>query len=243
MRLLVSVRTADEAATAVSGGADLVDAKEPSRGALAPVAPAVLLGIAAAVPPEVPLSVALGEGPPADLADAVRRVPALGPRRALYFKFAVRGTTPHEAMGRVADAVALLDRRPDAPRLVLARYADEGLGDADQWIRLAANAGVRGLLLDTRNKHGGSLLDVVSVADLEAVRSQAARLGVWLALAGSLSLTDLEAIGRVRPHLVGVRGAVCEGGRAGALASSKVRALRQELNRIALSRGIPTGRA
>ena len=32
MRLLVSVRSAAEAAAAVAGGADIVDAKEPDRG-------------------------------------------------------------------------------------------------------------------------------------------------------------------------------------------------------------------
>ena len=34
MRLLVSVRSADEALVAARGGVDFIDAKEPSRGAL-----------------------------------------------------------------------------------------------------------------------------------------------------------------------------------------------------------------
>ena len=37
MRLLVSVRSAEEAAAAVMGGADIVDAKEPALGSLGPV--------------------------------------------------------------------------------------------------------------------------------------------------------------------------------------------------------------
>ena len=34
MRLLVSVRSADEVGAALAGGAEIVDVKEPSRGAL-----------------------------------------------------------------------------------------------------------------------------------------------------------------------------------------------------------------
>src|SRR5687768_1630805 len=62
MRLLVSVRSAEEVAAALAGGADIIDAKEPARGSLGPVTPAVLAAIAACTPASVPLSVALGDG-------------------------------------------------------------------------------------------------------------------------------------------------------------------------------------
>ena len=37
MHLLVSVRNAEEAAAALAGGADVIDAKDPAAGALGPV--------------------------------------------------------------------------------------------------------------------------------------------------------------------------------------------------------------
>ena len=37
MQLLVSVRSAEEAAAALAGGADLIDAKDPAAGPLGPV--------------------------------------------------------------------------------------------------------------------------------------------------------------------------------------------------------------
>src|SRR5438045_3731812 len=61
MRLLVSVRSAGEVAAALGGGADIIDAKEPSRGSLGPVEQSVLRDINASVPTSVPLSVALGD--------------------------------------------------------------------------------------------------------------------------------------------------------------------------------------
>ena len=50
MRLLVSVRSPTEAARAVEGGADIVDAKEPARGSLGAVEGEVLRTIAGALP-------------------------------------------------------------------------------------------------------------------------------------------------------------------------------------------------
>ena len=47
MKLLVSVSNADEAFAAVEGGADIIDAKDPSRGALGPVSPEAFLKSAA----------------------------------------------------------------------------------------------------------------------------------------------------------------------------------------------------
>ena len=62
MQLLVSVADATDAAAAVEGGADIVDAKDPSRGALAPVSPAALGAIIATVAGRRPVSAAEGDG-------------------------------------------------------------------------------------------------------------------------------------------------------------------------------------
>ena len=49
MRLLVSVTSAAEASAALAGGADVIDAKDPRRGALGAVSPQTLRAILAAV--------------------------------------------------------------------------------------------------------------------------------------------------------------------------------------------------
>src|SRR5919109_5256082 len=61
MPLLVSVRSGEEVPTALAGGADIIDAKEPARGSLGAVDPEVLSAVAAQTPRSVPLSVALGD--------------------------------------------------------------------------------------------------------------------------------------------------------------------------------------
>src|SRR5579885_2345804 len=61
VRLLVSVADAREARAALAGGADVIDAKDPRRGALGPVAPDVLAAICGAVAGRRPVSAALGD--------------------------------------------------------------------------------------------------------------------------------------------------------------------------------------
>src|SRR3954468_8435691 len=60
-RFLVSVRNADEAQIALQGGADVIDVKEPRRGALGPADPEVWRVIKELVDGQTATSVALGE--------------------------------------------------------------------------------------------------------------------------------------------------------------------------------------
>ena len=75
MRLLVSVRNAQEARLADAGGAAIIDAKEPSRGPLGQVDASVLEEIRAALPARKWLSAALGDvSTPDDIARAFAAV-------------------------------------------------------------------------------------------------------------------------------------------------------------------------
>lgn len=231
MRLLVSVRDADEARAALMGGADIVDAKEPTLGPLSPVAPTTLRSIAAAVPLTMPLSVALGNAHPQELADIVAAVEPLERRQALFFKAAMMSASPEEAVGGITVACRLLERRADCPVLIVARYVDEpsDADDLSRWMAASAAAGARGLLLDTSRKDGPGLFGSVGPQALAALRREAARRGVWLAVAGSVTVAHMELLARVRPHVLGVRGAVCDGGRTGRLSAERVLQLRHAL--------------
>ena len=57
----MSVRSADEARAALSGGASLIDVKEPRFGSLGRADASVWSAVRSAVPVSIPVSVALGE--------------------------------------------------------------------------------------------------------------------------------------------------------------------------------------
>ena len=75
LRLLVSVRDPGEAECACAAGLDLVDAKDPERGALGALPPAVVGAIRARVAGRAVTSAVAGEPEAADLAAAVRAFP------------------------------------------------------------------------------------------------------------------------------------------------------------------------
>ena len=59
--LLISVRNPSEALTALEGGADWIDVKEPDNGALGKASNETLVAVANALPLNTKLSAALGE--------------------------------------------------------------------------------------------------------------------------------------------------------------------------------------
>jgi len=238
MQLLVSVRSADEVGSALAGGADIIDAKEPSRGSLGPVDPFVLRAISAVVPPGVPLSVALG-----DFEDGAAAADAIGaldltPRPAgVFAKLGLRGVRASDAATLFRAAVKTARTTACRPRVVAVIYADQMAGEGPsprEMVRLAAQVGADAVLLDTRGKDGGDLFTFMAVGEVKAWVGSARAAGLIAAVAGSLRMESLAPIGEIGPSVVGVRGAVCAGGRGGTVDVEKVRALRRVLGALRL---------
>jgi (5-formylfuran-3-yl)methyl phosphate synthase len=267
MRLLVSVADPEEARAAVDGGADIIDAKDPSHGALSPVTLDVLRTIVAAVDGARPMSAALGEiggagqslpwrrapgssgsvghdhhvdpslpaapeadGAPTPAACAhagvdfiklgfaegvgVRRATALG--SSLMRVLADSGSTPPSANPTAGGCAVVLAAYADAGRWRLGREAV---------LDVAAQCGVRGVLLDTLDKRGRGLFTVAAPETVAAWVDAAHDAGLLVGIAGSLAGADLALVHDVGADLAGVRGAACEGGRRGRVSSARVRAL------------------
>ncbi len=235
MRLLVSVRSAAEVAAALAGGADIVDAKEPSRGGLGPVSEGVLRVIAERVPADRPLSVALGDvAAPTDLAAAMALLAALEPRPGdTYIKIGLSGAG--SAAGANVDAAVLAAAAsPRRPAVIVVAYADHGPARApapEIVVRLARDAGAAGVLLDTWGKAAGDLLHHMPLPVLGPWVEQARAAGLLVALAGSLSADGVRAVSGLPADIVGVRGAACLGGREGLVAEDRVAELRVALAR------------
>jgi uncharacterized protein (UPF0264 family) len=236
MRLLVSVRSAIEVGPALSGGADIIDAKEPGRGSLGAVSADVLAQILDRVPPERALSVALGDfTAPDQVRTAVSSL--FLPRRPapIYLKLGFAGVhSPEEVAWLISCAVRAALVHPASPRIVAVAYADAlraGVPSPHVILRLAAVASAAGILLDTHTKDGLGLLSWIDPAALSLWVIRARREGLLAALAGGLDLADLPLVGAAGPDVLGVRGAACRGGREGPVSARRVRALCRELAR------------
>jgi uncharacterized protein (UPF0264 family) len=228
VQLLVSVRSAAEAVAALDGAAHIVDAKEPARGPLGAVDPAVLAAILDQVPSGHPFSVALGDFTTAK--DVYASVVALPRRRGPTFvKIGFAGARSARVVSDlVVTAREAASGAYEPPGVIAVAYADaEGVDAPDPWdlCEAARRGGAAGVLLDTACKSGGTVIDLMPPAELGDWVSLAHLHELTAGLAGNLRLDDLQLIADAGADVVGVRGAACDGGRTGTVSARRVAAL------------------
>ena len=202
--MLASVRSLDEALTALEGGADLIDLKEPSRGALGALDHAAVRICVQAVGARRPVSATIGDLPSMDpqlMTEAVERMAATG---VDYIKI---GFFSHPQAFDCASALSKLSRNT---RLVAVMFADEpyDLALVDE---LSCN-GFAGAMLDTAHKTGKTLRDWRTGKELGDFIARSRDVGLLTGLAGSLRREDVPALIAIGPDYLGFRGALCRNG-------------------------------
>lgn len=232
MQLLVSVTSPAEALAALAGGADVVDAKDPAAGALGAVTLPTLRDIHAAVAGGRPLTAALGDA--AVEAETERAARAFAAAGAALVKVGFAGISdPARATALAAAAVrGAADGSSEAGGVVVVAYADAARvasPSPDASLDVATRAGARGVLLDTADKRGPGLRELQAPAALAAWVAEAHARGLLVAVAGKLALHHLSYARDAGADIVGVRGAACDGGRAGRIDVGRVRDLRAAL--------------
>lgn len=227
-RLLVSVRSAAEALTALSGGADLIDVKEPSRGSLGAADLDTIAAVVRAVNRRAPISAAAGEL--RDWPAAAATWPHCVPAGVALVKLGLAGCgTMANWPARWRQAIAAL---AGAARPVAVVYADWQAAAAPNPQHVLAEAvALRcpALLVDTWDKSSGTLLDHWSPDELKRFVDQVRDWQIAPVLAGSLSGRALLVAARLGPSLIAVRGAVCDAGRGSTISLARVRTVRDAL--------------
>jgi hypothetical protein len=231
MQLLVSVSSPVEACAAVEGGADLIDAKDPRAGALGAVSVDRFREIHRAVRGRRPVTAAIGD---AGVEAAIGRLArAFAESGATFVKVGFGGAGGESRVRAVIDAVIEGVRAAGGhTRVVAVAYADADRVaslDPNAITRIAAASGVDGLLVDTADKAGPGLREMVAPSILADWVGAAHRAGLFVAVAGKLTDGDLGFACDTGADIAGVRGAACVGGRLGPVDVARVRLLRQRM--------------
>lgn len=218
IRLLVSVRSVDEALAAAAGGADFIDLKEPGRGALGGLPVTTILEIVEALRRQgsrLPVSATIGDLPMHDLPAIQAQVHAVGECGVDYVKVGIE---------RNAEAAPVLSWLSHCGHPVVPVFiADRGIEAT--LVAHALQLGFPGLMADTADKRAGSLFDVMDPHALKAFVEPVRARGVMVGLAGALRLQHLPALAGLAPDFAGFRSAVCAGERSAALEPALLRAL------------------
>lgn len=194
-RLLVSVRDPAEAEVALLAGADLIDAKDPERGALGALDPAVVAAIMERLPQTGIETSAV--------ADSIESLAAMARSGARWVKHGIaRDLWRNEAtLARIAGSVP--------GRVIAVLFAEDEPG-ADL-VPSLARAGFAGAMIDTAGKAGVRLPDLLDPADLSAFVAACRTNDLLCGLAGSLRITDIPALSAAGPDYLGFRGGLCRG--------------------------------
>jgi (5-formylfuran-3-yl)methyl phosphate synthase len=223
--MLASVTNPAEAEAVWAGGADIIDLKDPAKGALGALDADVAAGIVRSVGKRKPVSAAAGSslGAPWAVVDAVAAMAATG---VDYVKV---GFSPGNAG---ADCVRALGPHASNTKLVGVLFADCE-PDLDM-LALMANNGFTGAMLDTAKKGAGRLLDHMDVAALDRFVDRCRENGLASGLAGSLEAPDVPRLLPLQPRYLGFRGSLCQGRlRESAIDPSSVRIIRDLIPREA----------
>ncbi|MBX9933714.1 MAG: (5-formylfuran-3-yl)methyl phosphate synthase [Methylobacterium sp.] len=197
--LLVSVRDADEAELAALAGADLVDAKDPDRGALGALSPDLVGAIVTRVGGRALTSAVAGE--PADAETLLASVAAIADTGVDYVKV---------ALPPGLDDATLYEVAAMAPGRVIAVFFAERPIAPDAVMRLA-RTGFVGAMIDTGAKGGRRLTDHLPLPALSAFAAACRVHGLLSGLAGSLALCDVSVLAGTGAHYLGFRGGLCVG--------------------------------
>lgn len=248
-RLLVSVRTVEEALLAANNGADFIDLKEPRSGALGGLPPATVRAIAAALRAQgcrLPISATIGDLPMSELPTILQRCAGLADCGVDYVKV---GISAEPGAAAVLDALAgaAWPASPSpspatgctAAAIVPVFIADQGINfDLVAQATAAAHA-FPALMVDTVDKLGGSLFDRVPLPTLRRFVHTAGANGALVGLAGALRLQHLPALAALAPSFAGFRSAVCASDRSSALDVQRLRALAVQLRAATASAAVP----
>jgi uncharacterized protein (UPF0264 family) len=220
-QLLISVRDAAEAKSALAGGADLIDVKEPANGPLGRADPPIIEDVIRTVAGRAPVSAACGE---------LELCPRPLPAGLAFAKFGLAGWRDRNWPGAWS---IVRSRLPSGCAPVAVAYADWQTCDAPpphEVAGMAIEQRFGAFLIDTFEKNGATLLDRMSRLDIAELTRRCRGAGVPIALAGSLGLPQIQQLRELNLDWFAVRGAACFRDRGSAISTEKVQLLKAEIS-------------
>ena len=217
-KMLASVTGPYEAEIAISGGADIIDLKDPKAGALGAVATETIRRTVTTVAGRRLTSAVCGDLPMQP--ETIRaKVEEIAETSVDYIKI---GFFPSPDAAACSE---ILRPSSQKARLIAVLFADMA-PDFDLLPQLARD-GFHGAMVDTADKANGRLLDHLPPARIPAFVDRAKTLGLAVGLSGSLEAPDVPRLLPFAPDFLGFRGALCgEGGRTRAIDLQAVEGIR-----------------
>ncbi len=221
--MLASVRNLEEAKLVYQGGADIIDLKEPYDGALGAVPLEEIHRVVDDLWEKCVISATIGDLP-ADASIINEKVIQTAETGVDYVKVGMFSDRHIES-----SLNKLIHCTNKGISIIAVFFADMDF-DIEMAITAAANARLKGVMLDTARKGSGSLLTHKSIEQLEYFVERAKQEDLLTGLAGSLTIEDIPILLDPDPDYIGFRTALCNSKlRTGSLNKDSIRSVREQI--------------
>lgn len=199
---LASVLSSEEAQIAIRAGAQIIDCKDPANGPLGALSHNIVREIVKTVARRVPTSATVGNIvlDPQSIHQAVIGMASTGVDfvKIGLFKGGDTLGTIHK----------LANIEIEKCRIVAVLFAEDKPDFS--LLYLLSKVGFSGVMLDTSDKQGKALPDLIPIVRLKQFVDEAHSAGLFVGLAGSLRLKHLQIMLDLKSDLLGFRGALCK---------------------------------
>lgn len=199
-RILGSVRNPQEAELLLRTPISILDLKDPERGALGAADPAVVRQVVNRVEGQRHVSAAAGSAGDSNVMDKAYQLSLEG---VDFVKVGFSCTSQQSLLPKLRVAIAT------PAQAVAVLFADSPEINPMRWIEPARMAGFAGLMLDTADKHSGSLDQHMDLSQVKYWTQAAKEAGLLCGLAGRLNAESARYFLPARPDYLGFRGALC----------------------------------
>ncbi len=199
--MLASVSSVIETDQVLQAEVDIVDIKNPLAGALGAVAIETVQSIVDSVAGRVPTSATVGDIEQDDprLPELIEAMTATG---VDFVKVGLFAESPAPVFINLMRAMAQRNHN-----IVIVIFAEHYQGSNS--LQPLLETGIAGIMMDTCNKSGRSLLDIFNPVELGDFVKSAHDSQLLAGLAGSLRLEHIGQLLNCNPDYLGFRGALC----------------------------------
>jgi len=198
-KILTSIKSLSETTLVLKKGVDIIDFKDPSIGALGALPIKKIICLLKTIPSEQLTSATIGDID--DIQTIKKKVVMLSKTNinfikiGLFFDYKKVKTLKNIkelAKNKKIIAVLFADNQPDF-----------------RLIKEIKKINFDGILIDTRNKKQGNLINYLKIKKIENFIKISKKENLSIGLAGSLNIEDIYPLIKLKPDYLGFRGALC----------------------------------
>ena len=198
-KILTSIKSLSETTLVLKKGVDIIDFKDPSIGALGALPIKKIICLLKSIPSEQLTSATIGDID--DIQTIKKKVVMLSKTNINFIKIGfffdykkVKTLKNIKELAKNKKIIAVLfaDNQPDF-----------------RLIKEIKKINFDGILIDTRNKKQGNLINYLKIKKIENFIKISKKENLSIGLAGSLNIEDIYPLIKLKPDYLGFRGALC----------------------------------